>query len=173
MRRVLAVIGAIAIAAGIGIATALLTGWYNVAATARHPTVADRMLRRAMQQSVRTHARSVSLPNGLNLHDRALAARAADDYREMCLLCHGAPGKKAAFWIAGFHPPAPPLADRQELGWSDRELYWIIKNGVKDTAMAAFGATHDDDELWALAALTRQLPTLTPKEFDALGHESK
>ncbi len=173
MRRVLTVIGVIAIAVVIGTAIALLSGWYNVGASTHHSTAVDGVLRLAMERSVRLHARSVTLPKGTNLHDRALAGRAADDYREMCLLCHGAPGKKAAFWTAGFDPAAPPLTDRKELGWSDGELYWIIKHGVKDTAMPAFGATHDEDELCALAALTRQLPTMTPPEFEALGHESK
>lgn len=173
MRRVVAVIGLIAIVGVIGTAIALLSGWYNVGASTHHSTAADRVLRLAMERSVRLHARSATLPKGTSLQDRALAGRAADDYREMCLLCHGAPGKKAAFWTAGFHPAAPPLTDRKELGWSDRELYWMIKNGVKDTAMPAFGATHDEDELCALAALTRQLPTMTATEFDALGHEAK
>jgi hypothetical protein len=31
--------------------------------------------------------------------------------------------------------------------WSDGELYWIFKNGLKMTGMPAFGATHGEEEL--------------------------
>lgn len=125
-----------------------------------------------MEHSVHAHSRSVTIPAGLDLRDVKLAEHAADDYREMFLLCHGAPGEKAAFWTAGMYPPPPPLADPRELHWSDVDLYWIIKNGLKDTGMSAFGATHDEKELWALAALCRQMPTMTAQQFGVLGKRS-
>ncbi len=171
--RILGLIGLAGLMAFIAIGAALSFGWYNVAASARHSRLVNRVLDESMERSVHEHSRSVKIPSGINLRDPALAIEAADDYREMCLLCHGAPGQKAAFWTAGLYPRAPRLADRQELRWSDTDLYWIIKNGVKDTGMSAFGATHDDRELWALAALTRQLPTMNAKQFEAIGHESK
>lgn len=172
MRPVFGIVGVTAVAALVLAGIALLFGWFNVAARARHLSAVNALLQTAMERSVRTHSRSVSIPKGVDLRDPSLAAQAADDYREMCLLCHGAPGAKAAFWTVGLYPAAPPLSDRRELRWSDAELYWLIKNGVKDTAMSAFGATHEEKELWALAALTRQLPTMTPQQFGAMGNSS-
>ena len=172
VRQVFAIIGILAIIAFIAIGAALIFGWFNVGASARYATPVSALLQTAMQRSVRAHSRSVLLPKGIDLRDPALAAQAADDYREMCLLCHGAPGQKAAFWTVGLYPAAPRLSDRRELRWSDADLYWIIKNGVKDTAMSAFGATHEEKELWALAALTRLLPTMTAQQFGALGPKS-
>lgn len=172
MRQVFGAIGVVAIIAAMAIAIAFWSGWYNVAASAPHAGPVSRLLQTAMARSVREHSGS-ALPKGADLRDRALAAKAADDYREMCLLCHGAPGKKAAFWTAGLYPAAPPLSDSRELRWSDADLYWIIKNDVKDTAMPPFGATHNESELLALAALARQLPAMTPNEFDAMGQKSK
>lgn len=173
VRLVLAVIGAIAVLVIVGTAATLVFGLDNVGASSGHAPVVNRMLQDAMARSVRAHSRSVTIPAGVDVRDPALAAEAADDYREMCLLCHGAPGEKAAFWTAGMSPPAPPLADPKERQWSDADLYWIIKNGIKDTGMSAFGKTHDEHELWALTALTRQLPGMSAQQFRALSHDAK
>jgi hypothetical protein len=52
--------------------------------------------------------------------------------------------------------------------WRDAELYWIIKHGIKDTGMLALGPTHPEDALWAVTAFVRQLPTMTPEEYQAM-----
>jgi len=173
VRVVLAVIGAIALVLIVATIVVLASGGYDVSARRGHARPVGRLLQNAMERSVHAHARSLTIPAGVDVRDPKLAAQAADDYREMCLLCHGAPGEKAAFWTAGMVPPAPALADPQERRWSDAELYWIIKNGIKDTAMSAFGKTHDEQELWALTALTRQLPGMSAAQFRALSHEAK
>jgi hypothetical protein len=38
------------------------------------------------------------------------------------------------------------LEVQQEL--NDAELYWIIKHGLKMTAMPAFGVSHAEEDLW-------------------------
>ena len=98
----------------------------------------------------------------------------------MCRTCHGAPGRKPDPWQ--LYPPAPDLADALGVTrWRDAEVFWIIKNGLKDTGMSAFGQSHDDEEIWALTAFVRQLDTLSPDQFrtmtqqaatkDAHGHQ--
>ena len=85
----------------------------------------------------------------------------------MCRTCHGAPGKKPDPWQ--LYPPAPDLADALRVTrWSDAEVFWIIKNGIKDTGMSAFGGSHDDDDLWALTAFVRQLQSLTADDYHAM-----
>ena len=53
--------------------------------------------------------------------------------------------------------------------WSDAELFWIIKNGIGDTGMPALGPTHPDEEMWGVTALVRQLPNISPEEYQAIG----
>ena len=71
----------------------------------------------------------------------------------MCRTCHGAPGRKADPWL--LYPPAPELGEAlREKRWTDSEVFWIIKNGIKDAAMGAFGGSHpaahsDEDILGA------------------------
>jgi molybdopterin-biosynthesis enzyme MoeA-like protein len=43
------------------------------------------------------------------------------------------------------------------------------------TGMPALGPTHADHDLWAIAAFVRQLPTMTPEEYQAMSkrHEER
>jgi mono/diheme cytochrome c family protein len=90
-----------------------------------------------------------------------------DHYRENCVMCHGAPGVAGADLSKGINPPAPSLG--KEVGdTSDGELFWVIKHGVRMTAMPAFGPTHTDEEIWKIVAFIRHLPELTAQEQDSL-----
>ncbi|MGJ0531920.1 MAG: c-type cytochrome [Methylocystis sp.] len=51
------------------------------------------------------------------------------------------------------------------------ELFWIIKNGVKMTAMPAFGPTHQDEQIWNIVAFVRRLPRLSAEQFRAMESE--
>lgn len=72
------------------------------------------------------------------------------------------------------YPPAPDLTDRAVVAaWSDAELYWILKHGIKDTAMMALGPTHKEEDIWRVAAFVRQLPEMTPEQYQAMAQRSK
>jgi Cytochrome C oxidase, cbb3-type, subunit III len=60
--------------------------------------------------------------------------------------------------------PEPPYLLDTIGGWSSSELFWIIKNGIKMTGMASFGAVHKDDEIWNLVAFVQRLPKMTPEQ---------
>ena len=64
----------------------------------------------------------------------------------------------------GFYHEPPDLSKGID-EWSPAELFWIIKNGIKMSAMPAFGPTHKDEELWAIVAFLRRLPNLSPDEY--------
>lgn len=97
----------------------------------------------------------------------AAIATGLDHYRENCVMCHGAPGVAAAELSKGINPSAPSL-DKGASDRSDGELFWIVKHGIRMTAMPAFGPTHTDEEIWKLVAFTRHLPDLTAQERDSL-----
>jgi cytochrome c553 len=142
----------------------IYSGAYNVAATTGHTKPIEQIFRTLMMRSVVAHARHVTPPPNLDLTNRALAARAAGHYEKMCRTCHGAPGKKPDPWQ--LYPAAPDLADAlRVMKWSDGEVFWIIKNGIKDTGMSAFGRSHSDEDIWALTAFIRQLETMTPEKY--------
>ena len=48
------------------------------------------------------------------------------------------------------------------------ETFWIIKHGIKMTAMPAWGKTHDDRLIWDMVAFVRKLPGLSPAQYQAI-----
>jgi len=89
-----------------------------------------------------------------------------DHYRENCVMCHGAPGVTGAELSKGINPRAPSLGKGEDD--TDGELFWVIKHGIRMTAMPAFGPTHTDEEIWKIVAFIRHLPDLTKEERDSL-----
>lgn len=88
-------------------------------------------------------------------------------YHRMCVTCHGAPGVGATEFARGLNPMPPELAASDE-GEEITETFWIVKNGLKMTGMPAFGPTHSDDDLWAIAAFVGRLPDLTAEEYASM-----
>lgn len=148
------------------------SGSYNVAATNGHSAPFEWIFRSMTVRSVIAHARDITPPADFNSHNPELAEHAAGHYEMMCRTCHGAPGKKADPWQ--LYPPAPDLIEALRVTrWTNSEVFWIIKNGIKDTGMSAFGGSHSDEDIWALTAFIRQLPTTTPEQYRAATQHSE
>jgi len=160
---------ALLIGAGAALAAATTFGsivWggvVSVAATHAHYGPVEWVLKTTMRSSVQRQAADIEVPAGVDLQDPALADRAFGHYSVACTSCHGAPGVDASPWLV-LNPPAEPLVDTAER-WSDAELYWIVKHGIKMTGMPALGPTHSEDDLWAIAAFVRQLPDMSAQEY--------
>lgn len=56
----------------------------------------------------------------------------------------------------------------QRLGAATSEAVCIIENGIKDTGMIALGPTHQEADVWAVAAFVRQLPEMTAERYHEL-----
>ncbi len=146
----------------------IYSGVYNVAATEPHARPVEWALRTTMENSIRAHAEGIEVPAGVNLRDRAVAERAIGHYSVACAMCHAAPGEGRAPWMV-IYPEPPDLTKKEVVSrWSDAELYWIVKHGIKDTGMLALGPTHKEEDLWAVTAFVRQLPEMSPEEYRAM-----
>ena len=53
-----------------------------------------------------------------------------------------------------------------------RELFWVIKHGIKMTGMPAWGPTHSDDKIWAMVAFVKTLPDMTPAQYKAMQQQA-
>jgi cytochrome c553 len=144
------------------------SGIVNIAASNGHWLITDKLLHWAMQMSVRTWAaftikEPVADPDGL--------VSAAGHYASTCAFCHGAPGVSASPVMKAATPSAPNLVDT--IGqWSDAQLHWIVKHGVKFTAMPAWPAQRRDDEVRRMTAFVRRLPLMSPAEYRKLAYGS-
>jgi cytochrome c553 len=137
------------------------SGLYNVAASRGHWAAISEILTFGMRNSVRTHALGIKVPP---LDSDDLATLGAAHFQSGCAFCHGAPGVPISPIAQSMLPPPPDLSKSMR-DWRDRELFWIIKNGLKYTGMPAWVAAQRDDEVWAVVAFLRRLPKL-----DAAGY---
>lgn len=142
-------------------------GVYNVAATSPHTSAVHSLLRTMTARSVAVRANDLSERDIPDLTDTALVRLGSDHFADTCARCHGAPGVERSEMGEGLHPEGPSF-DGNGADWTDRELYWIAKNGMKFTGMPAFGPTHSDQDLWSMVAFIRRLPEMSPQEYEEM-----
>ena len=153
--------------AGVGTAY-IYGGAFDVAASTPHNTYEESLFRTAMKRSVVVMSRSISLPPRFTDY---MVKDGFDHYKDMCAGCHGGPGIERSEIGKGLNPPAPNLADAVP-AWSPRQLFWIVKNGLKMTGMPSFGKTHDDKQIWSIVAFIEQLPGMSYEQYQEMKQQA-
>jgi mono/diheme cytochrome c family protein len=144
------------------------TGAYNIAASQDHSPFVRWMFTTTMENSVAARAKNLEVPANFS---EAQVAAGARHYQAMCQHCHAGPGVERAEWASGLLPQPPHLVE-EAAHWQPNEVFWLVKHGVRMSAMPAFGETHEDAELWAIAAFVKRLPGMTASEYAALGQQT-
>ena len=96
--------------------------------------------------------------------DESSAAAGQMDYGSDCSACHGLDGRTPSNFGQSMYPRVPNLGSPGIQHWSDAELFWIIKNGIRHSGMPGFGRIHSDDEIWDLVHYVRSIPAQKPSE---------
>lgn len=151
----------------IGPLAALVFAWsglMGVAANTGHWAVTDWFLHYVMRQSVETAALSVDKPAPL---DPELIAPAAGHYAQGCAMCHGAPGEARSPSVMAMLPHPPDLTTVIPT-WTDKQLFRIVKHGVRFTGMPAWPTQERDDEVWGIVAFLRELPDMDAATYRRL-----
>lgn len=136
-------------------------GVFNVAADEPHWGLTVRLIESTRERSIVMRADAVTAPA---LDDPELIAMGAEHYSEMCTDCHLAPGMQDTELRKGLYPKPPNLAEHGERR-SPEQVFWVIKHGLKMTAMPAWGVTHDDRSIWGMVAFLKELPGLSPDAY--------
>ena len=158
----LAIVAALAVTGG---AAVIYAGAYDVAATAPHWPLTERLLEAVRLRSIKRHAAAIDVPP--NLADRDTLLIGTDHFAAHCAVCHGAPGVPKGDIAHGLNPPAPNLAVTARL-YGDAELFWIVKHGIKMTGMPAW-SDHSDAEIWATVAFLNRLKAgMSEQEYGEL-----
>ena len=157
-------IGASVVMLVIATAAFLYFGFYNIAADDPHTRPVYALLESLRDRSIAVRARGIQPPADLASPQRA--AIGAGLYNEMCSGCHLGPGVEASEMSKGLYPSAPVLAEIKDL--TAGQQFWVIKHGVKLSAMPAWGKTHPDPLIWDMVAFIRKLPGMTPEEYKRL-----
>jgi mono/diheme cytochrome c family protein len=155
------------IVAGAG-AAYIYSGAFDVAASTPHNDFEQSLFRTAMRRSVVAMSRGISQPPRFT---DDMVKNGFDHYEDMCAGCHGGPGIERSEIGKGLNPPAPNLADAVP-AWSPRQLFWIVKNGLKMTGMPSFGKTHDDNEVWSIVSFIEQLPGMSYEQYQEMKQQS-
>jgi mono/diheme cytochrome c family protein len=143
------------------------SGSYDVAADRKDAPFLRWVLQTARERSIDRRADRVVPVSDSVLNDPATIRTGFEHYDEMCVVCHGAPGVEPGEARDGLNP-RPPLLAEEAAGLSPRELFWIIKHGIRMTGMPAWGPTHEDDKIWAMVAFVKKLPALSAGEYRAM-----
>ena len=154
----------------IGVAGALLSlivvlgGLIPIQASSGHWRVTSFMLDLVKRRSVNTYSLTILEPP---VEQPWWIARGAAHYESGCRPCHGSPLSPRPPMVMRMTPHPPELPPRIAR-WNRRELFQIVKHGIKFTAMPAWLAPQRADEIWTMVAFLRALPSLTPASYRGL-----
>lgn len=137
----------------------IYSGAYNIGADAPHTKLVFSMMQSLRDRSIDAHASGVRVPP---LEDPELILKGAGQYSAMCTDCHLTPGKEDSELRAGLYPQPPNLS---RVRVDPQRAFWVIKHGVKMSAMPAWGATHEDPAIWSMVAFLQKLPGMTPAQY--------
>ena len=82
-------------------------------------------------------------------------------YRDKCADCHGRPDNPMTDYGGSFYPRVPQfMKARPRL--SESQNFYVIKYGVRWTAMPAWGNIMADSEVWQVVTFLSHLETMPP-----------
>lgn len=87
-----------------------------------------------------------------------------------CAQCHGLDGHTPTDAGRWMYPRATDLTSPEVQQYSDRELFWIVKNGIRLSGMPAFGKVESDEHIWNLAHYIRTLRRTAAPENTGAAH---
>jgi mono/diheme cytochrome c family protein len=157
--KFLAVIAAVLLVIIAGLGVFAWSGSYNIGADAPHWSLTLRIMQAVRDRSVHAHAKDIVVPA---LDDPQLILKGAGQYAAMCTGCHLAPGMADSEIRPGLYPQPPVLWQTRV---DPRDAYWVIKHGIKMSAMPAWGGSHDDDTIWSMVAFLQKLPGMTEQQY--------
>lgn len=91
-------------------------------------------------------------------------------FADHCAVCHANDGSGKTPIGKNVYPKAPDLRLSDTQSMSDGELFWVIHNGIRFTAMPAWGEGDpaQDKDSWKLVHFIRHLPRLMPEELEQM-----
>ena len=99
------------------------------------------------------HGRANPLASAVTSDD---VAAGRDLYQAHCDLCHGHDGAGKTAAGGGMYPPPARLQSDALAKRTDGDLFYLIRNGIRNTAMP--GWQLPDRETWQLVLYVRKLP---------------
>ena len=126
----------------------------------------------ALERWIARRARSAAMPADARARPNPLQntpevlAEARAHWADHCATCHANDGSGDTLLGKHTSPPAPDMRLPATQKLTDGELFYVIQNGIRLTAMPAWssGSAHDEQDSWKLVYFIRHLPQLTLAE---------
>jgi hypothetical protein len=108
-----------------------------------------------------------NMPNPVPMSP-AVLKESLEHFADHCAICHANDGSGQTPIGKNLYPRAPDLRLKDTQSMSDGELFFTIHNGIRFTAMPAWGEGELDKDIgsWKLVHFIRHLPKLTQDELD-------
>lgn len=143
----------------VGGAVFVYSGIYNIGADDHHTRPVFALLQTLRERSIHVRSEDIKVPN---LDDPQLILKGAGQYAAMCTDCHLKPGMSDSEIRPGLYPQPPNLS---QVRVDPKDAFWIIKHGIKMSAMPAWGTSHEDPAIWSMVAFLQKLPDMTPQQY--------
>jgi mono/diheme cytochrome c family protein len=117
--------------------------------------VATWLLHRSVPDEAKAHANPLG-------NDPAEIAAGSELFKQRCEICHGYDGGGKTEIGSGEYPRPPALRSMDVAAMSDGEIFYHIRNGIRNTGMPAWQMP--DRQIWQLVAFIRHLPAIAPLE---------
>jgi mono/diheme cytochrome c family protein len=133
------------------------SGWYDMSVGSGHTAPVQWYLNTLRYNSIKRAAADIRVPP---LDESGMVEAGAQAYDRACAGCHGRPGRDPSdSW-----EPAPPALTRHE--WDPAMLFWVVRNGIKMSAMPKIGPERvSDEQVWQVAAFLQDAAGLTEGEY--------
>jgi thiosulfate dehydrogenase len=80
-------------------------------------------------------------------------------FREGCAGCHGDGSRPSVWGTTSFFPRVPQFATEPSHR-PEAQIHWIVKNGIRYTAMGAWQQLMTDDQIWKVTGFVRHIDSL-------------
>ena len=153
-----------------GVFAVVSSGVVNVGADQEHSPMMYSFLETARNRSIENASKDIVVPD---LQKVDMISSGGADYKDMCAGCHLSPGVEKTDFSESLYPKPPNftkanIVKRYQTEDGAKQSFWAIKHGIMASGMPAWGASHDDDRMWAMVAFIRSLPELNEAQYTML-----
>jgi hypothetical protein len=151
----------------VGVLAYLLLGFADVRGDQPVTGLERSVMRAAVHAAVRRHAPNATDPVPPTDANLIAGGRA---YLNQCAGCHGTPGKEREPDALN---PAPPHLPTEGTDYTEAQIFWVAKHGVRRTGMFSNGVWDADSVLWPIATFIYRIKDLPPAVRESLAVRPK
>lgn len=107
------------------------------------------------ESSIRRGARN--LPASPIVNNADAVSQGHTLYAKECAQCHGPDGREPTTMGSSMYPRVPSLSSPDTQEMSDKEIFWVIKNGIRFSGMPGFANINSDPQMWQITYYLRSL----------------